>query len=70
MIKILDARYDMESKMVTVDIDVDGIKTSVGNIDPKWTKQEVLKYLDSIKPEIIKNAAPVVVFDKAKYIGE
>lgn len=70
--KILDARLvkveDANEEWVTVDIDIDGVKTSVGRIDPKWDKVKVKAYIESIKPEVLKNAAAQTVFDRTKYI--
>jgi len=57
MIDILTARQTKDDisgeEWVTVDIEIDGQKTSVGRIDPKWDKSQVLTYLEKIKSEIV-----------------
>jgi len=72
MINILTARQFKDTisndEWVTVDIEIDGQKTSVGRIDPKWDKTQILAYLDKIKPEIradiAKNETEQSVIDR------
>lgn len=40
---------------IVVDVDIDGVQSTVGGIDIKTTKQELLKSLESKKAEILAN---------------
>jgi hypothetical protein len=37
---------------VTVYIEVDGESTALGRVDPKWTVEEVMEYIELMMPEI------------------
>lgn len=55
MITILSAKQMTvnNESWVTVEVDIDGRRVSVGRIDPKMNKSEILEYLDKNKVEIL-----------------
>ncbi len=64
MIKIIRAREvpdiddngEVTGYEVVVEVDIDGIRTIVGGIDPKLSKEDVLVYLESKREEIVATA--------------
>jgi len=52
----IDDNDEVIGHEVVVEVDIDGVITTVGGIDPKLSKQGILSYLESIKDEIIARA--------------
>lgn len=54
-----DMTGELLDRSVVLDVEIDGVRTHVGNIDPEWSLDEVLDYLTFNKNEILKNASPL-----------
>ena len=58
---------------IVVDVDIDGVQSTVGGIDPEMNKKQVLDYLVSRKAEILANEeenAKYKSVDRPDLIGE
>ena len=62
----LDAAGNEREPTVIVEIEIDGKRTGVGRIDPKWDKAQVLNYLENKRDEILANIAANEVDDTSR----
>ncbi|MFA5037878.1 MAG: hypothetical protein WC479_11975 [Candidatus Izemoplasmatales bacterium] len=53
---------ELLNRSIILDVELDGIRTSVGNIDPSWSLEQVQQYLTANRDEIIRNASKAEEF--------
>jgi len=54
----IDDNGEVIGRELVVEVEINGVKTTVGGIDPKLSKQDILAYLESRRDEILANAEP------------